>query len=223
MRILMVASEATPFAKTGGLADVARRPSTCALAARPCRRPGFAEISWCDGRGVDRPRHMFRSENMARTPACSPTARRHSDGVCRPPAYFDRDQLVRRPASSDYPDNPERFAFLSRAALEWAATSPGAVRRRSTCTTGRSALVPVFLNQGVAPGASASAGHLHDPQLGVPGNGRSELAPGLGLALDLMHLDALEYWGRISLLKGGVVFSRDHDRQPSVCQRNSNP
>jgi starch synthase len=30
----------------------------------------------------------------------------------------------------------------------------------------------------------------------------------LGLDRDLMHVDALEFWGRISFLKGGIVFSR---------------
>src|SRR5678815_2918555 len=32
--------------------------------------------------------------------------------------------------------------------------------------------------------------------------------PRLGLGWELMHLHALEYWGRISYLKGGIGFSR---------------
>jgi starch synthase len=32
--------------------------------------------------------------------------------------------------------------------------------------------------------------------------------PHLGLGWELMRMDALEYWGRISFLKGGIVFSR---------------
>lgn len=32
--------------------------------------------------------------------------------------------------------------------------------------------------------------------------------PRLGLGLELMHVNALEYWNRVSLLKGGIVFSR---------------
>ena len=32
--------------------------------------------------------------------------------------------------------------------------------------------------------------------------------PRLGLGWDLMRIDALEYWGRISYLKGGLMFSR---------------
>ncbi len=32
--------------------------------------------------------------------------------------------------------------------------------------------------------------------------------PRLGLGWELMHVDALEYWGRISYLKGGIMFSR---------------
>jgi glycogen synthase len=32
--------------------------------------------------------------------------------------------------------------------------------------------------------------------------------PHLGLGWELMRMDAMEYWGRISYLKGGIVFSR---------------
>ena len=37
-------------------------------------------------------------------------------------AYFEREYLYGA-ASRDYPDNPERFAFLSQAALTWAAST----------------------------------------------------------------------------------------------------
>jgi starch synthase len=40
--------------------------------------------------------------------------------------------------------------------------------------------------------------------------------PRLGLGWELMHVEALEYWGRISLLKGGVLFA---DRITTVSPR----
>ena len=58
------------------------------------------------------------------------------------PEYFDRDQLYGT-AQGDYPDNAERFAEFSRAAIEVAAHvwKPDVIH----CHDWQSALVPVLL------------------------------------------------------------------------------
>src|SRR5439155_22160948 len=64
------------------------------------------------------------------------------------PAYFDRDYLCGAPGH-DYHDNPERFAFLARAALEWA----GAARDPYDLVHGhdwQAGLVPVLLDRAFA-------------------------------------------------------------------------
>ena len=48
--------------------------------------------------------------------------RRRPHGVHRHPAYYDREYLYGA-GGHDYPDNPERFAFLAQAALNWAAST----------------------------------------------------------------------------------------------------
>ena len=150
---------------------------------------------------------MFRSENMARTHCMFV----HREGNIRTifvdhPAFFDRDHLY-GPESGDYPDSPARFAFLSRAALEWAATSPGGYDVIHVHDW-QSALVPVFLNQGVAPALRRVPVIFTIHNLAYQGMADPSWLTELGLRSDLMHPNALEFWGRMSLLKGGLVFSQ---------------
>ena len=139
MRILMVASEALPFAKTGGLADV--------LGALP---RALARL----GHEVDvvmpaLPRHRRREQSLRASGGArrSVAAMRRSiaserDGVrivfVDHPDYFDRDYLYGT-GGHDYPDNPERFAFLRRRPLNWARAGEATLSRRCTRTTGRPA------------------------------------------------------------------------------------
>jgi starch synthase len=126
MRVLEVASEAAPFAKTGGLADVVG-----AL-------PEALERLGCD---VTLVIPAYR-ETLARGFLVEPTdlafdvpigtrrmtARflryRRPESACTV-LFVANDELFDRPTlyggAADYPDNAERFIFLSRAAYELAA------------------------------------------------------------------------------------------------------
>jgi len=121
-------------------------------------------------------------------------------------AYFDRDFLYGT-AGQDYPDNPERFAFLAVAALEWAASVPD----RFDVFHGhdwQAGLVPMLLRTGRAPAALAqvpSVFTIHN--LAYQGVFDASWLPRLGFGWELMRIDALEYWGRISYLKSGLMFS----------------
>ena len=120
MRILMVASEAAPFAKTGGLADV-----VAALPRALVRLGHFVDVVIPRYRGIEAgtpigrvPVPLGRQVEHATIHAVVEAGVRtvfvdHA-------GYFDRDHLYGA-VGHEYPDNPERFAFLSRAALEWAS------------------------------------------------------------------------------------------------------
>ena len=98
------------------------------------------------------------------------------------PPYFDRDFLYGT-AGQDYPDNPERFAFLAVAALEWAASTarPFDVVHAHDWQAG---LVPVLLRTGRAPcEARAHADGFHDSQPRVSGRLRRELVAAARLRL----------------------------------------
>jgi starch synthase len=207
MRILMVASEAIPWAKTGGLADV--------LGALP---RALAKL----GHAVDVviPRYRGISAGSAigqvtvelggRT-ASAPVFAHEVDRVrmvfIDQPQYFDRSGLYGE-GGRDYDDNPERFAFLAQAALDWAATQPryDVVHSHDW----QAGLVPVLLARSFSAhptlGRVPAVFTIHN--LAYQGSFPPEWLPALGLGWDLMRVDALEFWGRISFLKGGITFSR---------------
>jgi starch synthase len=205
MRILMVASEALPFAKTGGLADV--------LGALPAALVRL-------GHEVDvvMPRYRGMPEGSAGPVFPVPLGRLVlqasastvvHDGVrfvfLDQPAYFDRDHLYGT-GGHDYADNAERFAWLSRAALEWVRVSGGAydVLHAHDWQTG---LLPVLAARaGAALRRLPTVFTIHN--LAYQGIFDASWLPRLGLGWDLMRMDMLEFWGRISYLKAGIVFSR---------------
>ena len=123
------------------------------------------------------------------------------------PVLFDRPGLYAQDGH-DYPDNALRFATLARAALEYARLEGERydVIHAHDWQTG---LVPVFQKMHAFNGSSCRrrADRLHDPQHCVPGR----LWPGtvnqLGLGWEVFNAEALEYWGNVSILKGGVNFS----------------
>ena len=145
MRILMVASEAAPFAKTGGLADV--------VAALP---RALARLGHSVDVVIPRYRGIAAGEPLARVTV--PLGGQVADATVYAVAesgvrtifvghtgYFDRDYLYGA-VGHDYPDNPERFAFLSRAALEWAVSS-GERYDAIHAHDWQAGLVPVLLRQ----------------------------------------------------------------------------
>src|SRR5262249_5344934 len=124
--VLIIGSEAQPFAKTGGLADV--------LGALP---PALARLGWSVTLVVPRYRGVAAGTVVESFPVTV-------GGYTRDAAFhevpladgarailvgcddlYDREALY-GPSNSDYPDNARRFAFLARAALEFAARHGGA-------------------------------------------------------------------------------------------------
>ena len=207
MRILMVASEALPFAKTGGLADV------LGSLPRALRRLGHdVDVVIPRYRGITAGDRIGRvSVSFGAQVTDADLFATTSDGVrtvfIDHPVYFDRDYLYGT-GGHDYADNAERFAFLARGALEWAATGqPYHVIHAHDWQAG---LVPVLLRTAFADhpwlGTVPAVFTIHN--LAYQGIFDASWLPRLGLGWDLMNIDALEFWGRISYLKGGILFSR---------------
>lgn len=204
----MVASEAMPFAKTGGLGDVAG-----ALPLALGRAGHQVTLVLPRYRGVDvtgaSPTDLtvsLGSERFAVT--CheldlGPGARAV---LVDAPTLFDRDGVYGE-GDHDYADNPGRFGLLSRAALELAVARgrrPDVVHAHDW----QAALVPVFLRTLYAGhpllGGVPSVFTIHnvaykglcDPYYWVEA---------LGLPPEVFTVAGLEYWGRLSLLKGGIT------------------
>jgi starch synthase len=208
MRILMIASEVAPYAKTGGLGDV-----VSALPRALARLGHTVDVVIPRYRGATAGARIARIPVRVGDRTIDAEIYAVADDRVRTvfvdhPAYFDREGLYGA-GTGDYPDNPARFAFLARAALEWGATAGEryTVVHAHDWQTG---LVPLLLRLAAARGGALdevpAVFTIHN--LAYQGLFDASWLPRLGLGSELMHVNALEYWGRISFLKSGIVFSR---------------
>ncbi|HYO79965.1 MAG TPA: glycogen synthase GlgA [Bryobacteraceae bacterium] len=213
MKILTVASEATPFAKTGGLADVlgslpaalAQRGAEVAVVLPLYRRSAVdllaASTPVLDGLPVHFTQGRAVTISIRRLDHRGVT---HYFVDC--PEYFDRAGLY-GDGGVDYPDNHLRFGALCRGAMaiirsvfrpdvvhchDWQASLIAAIiqdRFRADPTFRR---IPLLLT-------------VHN--LGYQGLFPRTAIEDLGLSPSLFRPDALEFHGRVNLLKGGLVFA----------------
>jgi starch synthase len=208
IKVLMVASEAAPFAKTGGLADVvgtlpgALQLFDCEVAVlipryrrielTSARRIYDSLPIWLGGVAYDTSLHQ--AEDVAKF------------YFLESPALYDRDGLY-GDSSGDYPDNAVRFGVLSRAAL--------AVARRIFrphilhCHDWQTGLAPVYLRTifGYDPTFLGMKTLFTVHNLGYQGLFLPGALKQVGLDERLFATDALEFYGRVNFLKGGLVFS----------------
>ena len=209
LRVLMVASEAHPFAKTGGLAEVLG-----ALPAALARLGHDVTLVLPRYRGVDvsgatRIPHTLSLGDL--TIPVDFVERTLDDGVkavlVEVPELFDRDGLYGY-RGRDFPDNALRFAVLSRAALEYARLKGNriSVIHAHDWQTG---LVPVYQKRDFADdptvGAASCVFTIHN--LAFQGVFPPGVLAQIGLGPEMLHLEAMEYWGQVSFLKAGVNFS----------------
>lgn len=206
MRILFVAPEGIPFSKTGGLGDViGGLPKE--LAALGNEVAVF--LPHYRGTKID-----SKVIHESLTVPVGPRLRFPSvvggftqDGVryffLDDPEYFERDTLYGGP-SGDYPDNPERFAEFSRAAIEFAKLvwRPDVIH----CHDWQTALVPVFLGTLYAtdPALAKIASILTIHNLGYQGLFQRSVLKRVGLPEWLFSIDGMEFFGRVNFLKGGI-------------------
>ena len=205
----MVSSEAHPFAKTGGLAEVSG-----ALPRALARQGHEITLALPRYRGIGTEGASARSVTLSlggRDVRITLHERQIAERVTLvlvdAPELFDREGLY-GDATGDYPDNAWRFAVFGRAALEHARLTgrrPSVVHAHDWQT----GLVPVYLKTHLAGdpmlGGVPAVFTIHN--LAFQGLFSAATMPSLGLGWDLYALDGLEYWGRISFLKGGINFS----------------
>jgi starch synthase len=210
MRVVMLASEVHPYAKTGGLADVlaALPPALTQLGVEVAVcMPAYRAALRAAGRLEPTARlhapvssHMEPAEILSVAEAAVPTV------LVRHDRFFDRDGLYGDPWG-DFGDNAERFVFFCRAALEWLRglePAPDVLHVHDW----QGALAPAFLR---------TTGVLYPELAGVRTvttvhnlayQGRFPAAAWHLLNLDPRYFvpDFLEFYGDINLLKAGLVF-----------------
>jgi starch synthase len=208
MRILFVASEVAPWSKTGGLGDVAGALPR-ALASRGHEvvvvTPRYGTIDPAT-RGLERlpPALDAGGEGFAlwchRGPA---------------PVYFvehERFFGARRGLygdhGHDYPDNAQRFAFFTRAALAIPRVlgfAPDIVHVHDWQT----ALAPWMLRHELQrePWAAAARTVYTIHNIAYQGVFAKSELPRIALPWSAFRYDALEFYDQLNFMKGGITFA----------------
>ncbi len=212
-RILFVASEVTPFAKTGGLADVAGSlPAALATLGhqvfvvlpfyRSVKEGSFAIKPYDKTLSVP-----FKGQRLNAEVFYTKTGRNVHVFFIQRDEFYDRSGLYGT-SQGDYFDNPERFIFFSRSVLEFTASSgfqPDIVH----CHDWQTSLVPVFLKslykRDTVLRKAKSVFTIHN--LAYQGVFPKELMEIGELPMELFSMKGLEYYGKMNFMKGGIVFS----------------
>lgn len=208
MKILVCASEATPYAKSGGLADVMG-----ALPARLLERGHDVRLVLPRYGWIDRARLRVHPGPLVVDLGVGPRfGALLEDPDASPPTYFvehngyfDRPTLY-GPPGEGYPDNAERFSFFSHAVLaacHHLQFFPDVIHANDWHT----ALVPVLLallERGQEPLArTATVLTLHN--IGYQGEFPADTFKVTGLGWEHFRPGALERYGRLNLLQGGIA------------------
>lgn len=205
----MVSPEASPWAKSGGLADVlGGLPDALARIGHPV--------------AIAIPRYMA-ARNAPATPVIQGLPillgrRIHHASIWEIAGgdtrvfFVDQPELFDRPGlygngGADYPDNYLRFALLARAALE--------IERRLFsadiihCHDWQAALVPAYLKDPrlVDPARLGIRTLLTIHNLGYQGVFARSVANEIGLPGEFNNPAGFELSGNISFLKAGIVFA----------------
>jgi starch synthase len=230
MRILFPTSECAPFAKTGGLADVA--------GALPDALKRFGhEVHvvmplYQQTRQIGLP---FRSTKLKlRVPLGPETVVADVFEADFPGGsvlhllqydpFFNRTELYRT-AEGDYPDNHRRFTFLCRATLELgkALGGPWDVVH---CHDWHTGLVPAYVQSLYRkdPAFARTRSLLTIHNLAYQGVFAPEALEFTGLPRSMFTPTGLEFWGRLNFLKAGLVYSdRLNTVSPTYAQEIQTP
>ncbi len=227
MKILIVSSEIHPFAKTGGLADVAGAlPLELAALGHDVRvvMPRYAAVD-------EEKFHLLAILDEIRvrfgTKEYVADIKRTTIPGSEVPAYFienpeffERDGLYTDPATNrEHPDNALRFAFFCKAVI-WLLKGLDWIPDAIHCNDWQTALIPVLLRTQPEMQSDPELRRIKTlftiHNLAFQGVFPMEDAEALGFGPALLHPAALEYYGGMSFLKGGIIYA---DRISTVSRR----
>ena len=223
MRVLFASSEVAPFAKTGGLADVAGAlPKALQSLGHDVRvvLPKYRLVDTARfGLRKILPKLVVPIAGTVETCAVwegqtgsVPTYFVEQDD------YYDRDGLYQS-GGRDHPDNAERFAFFSRFVLEVSRALdffPDVYH----CNDWQTGLVPAYLRSTyrVDPEVAGAGVLFTVHNLGYHGLFKPAAMAVANLSSDLFTPFGVEFYGKVNFLKAGLVFS---DRINTVSRKYS--
>ncbi len=208
----MLASEIVPFAKTGGLADVAG-----AL-------PKFLHPLGVEFKVLMPFYRETRAKNLSlrrvlekqelgwpgkRIPFSVWEAKENSVSFLfvEHDEYFDREHLYGTP-KADYPDNGERFAFFAGAALEALRAldfRPDVIHAHDWQSAMALAYLKFASDQDSFFVHTRSLFTIHN--LAYQGLFEKDILGRIGLPEALFNMEDLEFYGRVNFLKAGILYA----------------
>ncbi len=203
MKVAIVSPEVAPFSKTGGLADVAGSLGRFlgalgaeAMTVSPLYRSAAAMV-------VERLPLRLRVPLGARTADCA-VARSGPHYFIECDEFFGRDGLYGTP-DGDYPDNPARFILFSRAALELLIElgAPDVIHSHDW----QGGLIPAYLKTVYSTRFPGTAAVFTVHNLAYQGNFPPDVMALTGMDVRHFNWRELEFYGRVSFLKAGLVFA----------------
>lgn len=213
LRVLFATPEAVPFAKTGGLADVAGalpkflQPLGCEVVlVMPYYR--MVKLSGHPLQYLGEELEIPLQDEILRAEVYQ--------GQLAPkiPIYFigrdeffDREHLYSTPRG-DYFDNAERFVFFTRAVLHFArhiGFAPDVIHHHEWQT----GLIPAYLKSVYEDDPlfahTATVFTIHN--IAYQGLFKKEKFPLTGLPSGMYNPEGIEFWERINLMKAGIVYA----------------
>jgi len=213
MKVLFATSEVSPYSRAGGLADVSH---TLPLAlARMGHEVLITSPKYRQSRNIKPPLKILDTNlevpiSWMKKPAQICQARLDNQVTVY---LIGRDDLYDREGLygneyGDYQDNAERFIFFSRAVLELCLAldlRPDLIH----CNDWQTGLIPVYLKTLYAQipslGSTASLFTIHN--LGYQGLFWHYDLHLTGLSWDLFTPKGLEFFGKMNLMKAGIVYA----------------
>ncbi len=205
----MVASEATPFCKTGGLADVigALPPALASKGEQVAVViPGYRENNYA-GHLREVYRNLWIPLGGGMPVNIFETVERGvTFYIVFCPALFDRDGLYGS-GGQDFSDNALRFAVFSRAALGIARNvfRPEIMH----CHDWQTALLPVYIKRTFQGDPTYLGARtlftIHN--LGYQGRFPPSVLTAIGLDPGVFTPELMEFYGEVVLLKGAIHYS----------------
>lgn len=213
MRVVIASSEFVPLAKTGGLADVIGP-----LAREMCGLghdvivflPFYKSMDvkkWQPKTIIDNLEISLGSEKYKGRVLVLVLESGERIYLIEQRDFFMRDELYGT-SMGDYPDNDKRFIFFQRAVLETLIRTkevPDVIH----CHDWQTGLIPAYLKTLYAGESifseTASLFTIHN--LAYQGNFPPDTLPLTGIGWDEFKFNKLEFYGKISFLKAGVVYA----------------
>ncbi|MBI4668467.1 MAG: glycogen synthase [Elusimicrobia bacterium] len=218
LRLILASSEAVPFCKTGGLADVAGSLSVylqdevdqLALFVpyyRAIAKDKNIKTEAIAGDFIVPVAGRQEKVSLRRAVIPGPNGSQGWAYFVDHPGYFDRDGLY-QVKGQDHPDNAERFILFARAVIEGAkyiGFKPDVIH----CHDWQSALIPVYLKTAYLVDAyfrkTASVLTIHN--IAYQGFFPPKILETAGLPQEEFRMEKLEFYGSVNFLKGGLVYA----------------